>query len=87
MSAALTTNVDQRLLRTTKFPPEFNTKVDMKKVNQPVIKKWVSDEIARILENEDDVVTELVFNILESSRFVSGLQEYIFTNGELTPSS
>ena len=71
MSAALTTNVDQRLLRTTKFPPEFNVKVDMKKVNVQLIKAWVTDEIARILKSEDDIVTELVFNILDESRYVS----------------
>lgn len=71
MSAALTTNVDQRQLRTTKFPPEFNTKVDLKKVNVQLIKAWVGDEIARILKSEDDVVIELVNNILEESRYVS----------------
>ncbi len=70
MSAALTTNVDQRLLRTTKFPPEFNTKVDLKKVNVQLIKAWVTEEIERILKSEDDVVTELVSNILESTRHV-----------------
>jgi serine/arginine repetitive matrix protein 1 len=70
MSAALTTNVDQRLLRTTKFPPEFNLKVDMKKVNIQLIKAWVTEEIARILKSEDDVVTELVSNILDESRYV-----------------
>jgi serine/arginine repetitive matrix protein 1 len=31
--------VDQKLLRATKFPPEFNTKVDMQKVNLQVMKK------------------------------------------------
>ena len=71
MSAALTTNVDQRLLRTTKFPAEFNTKVDLKKVNVQLIKAWVGEEIERILKSEDDVVTELVNNILEESRYVS----------------
>ena len=70
MSAALTTNVDMRLLRTTKFPPEFNVKVDMTKINTTVIKKWVTDELARILQNEDDVVTELVSNIIEETRYV-----------------
>ena len=70
MSAALTTNVDQRLLRTTKFPPEFNVKVDMKKVNIHLIKGWVATEIARILNNDDDVVTELVSTIIESTRYV-----------------
>ena len=71
MSAALTTNVDQRLLRTTKFPSEFNQKVDMRKVNVQLIKAWVTEEITRILKNDDDVVIELVSNILDESRFVS----------------
>lgn len=35
----ITTNVDQKLLRTTKFPAEFNQKVDTTKINIPVIKK------------------------------------------------
>lgn len=43
----------------------------MKKVNIHIIKKWVSDELARLLNGEDDVVTELVFNIIEENRFVS----------------
>jgi serine/arginine repetitive matrix protein 1 len=73
MPAALTTNVDQRLLRTTKFPPEFNAKVDLNKVNVQLIKAWVSDEIAKILKSEDDVVTELVSNHLEQSRYVSAV--------------
>lgn len=32
--------VDQKLLRATKFPPEFNQKVDMNKVNLEVIKGY-----------------------------------------------
>jgi serine/arginine repetitive matrix protein 1 len=31
--------VDAKLLRQTKFPPEFNKKVDMTKVNLEVMKK------------------------------------------------
>ncbi len=70
MSDALITNVDKKLLRTTKFPREFDDKVDMNKVNKPVIKKWVADEITRILNNDDDIVTELISNVLEESDFV-----------------
>ena len=70
MSAALTTNVDQRLLRTTKFPSEFNVKVDMRKVNIQLIKAWVTDEISKILKSDDDVVAELISNILDESRYV-----------------
>jgi serine/arginine repetitive matrix protein 1 len=35
----MATRVDQKLLRQTKFPPEFNQKVDMTKVNIEVMKK------------------------------------------------
>ena len=33
---------DARLLKSTKFPPEFNQKVDMQKVNVQVVKKSVT---------------------------------------------
>lgn len=35
----MATNVDAKLLKQTKFPPEFGQKVDMKKVNVEVMKK------------------------------------------------
>jgi len=34
-------SVDQKLLKATKFPPEFSKKVDMQKVNLEVLKKYV----------------------------------------------
>jgi hypothetical protein len=37
--AAMATGVDAKLLKSTKFPPEFNQKVDMQKVNVQVMKK------------------------------------------------
>ncbi|KAI9758819.1 MAG: hypothetical protein M4579_002833 [Chaenotheca gracillima] len=65
----MATTVDMKLLRQTKFPPEFNQKVDMKKVNLEVMKKWIAGKISEILGSEDDVVIELCFNLLEGSRF------------------
>ena len=35
----MATSVDAKLLKSTKFPPEFGQKVDMKKVNVEVMKK------------------------------------------------
>jgi serine/arginine repetitive matrix protein 1 len=35
----MASTVDAKLLRQTKFPPEFNQKVDMRKVNVEVMKK------------------------------------------------
>lgn len=71
MSAKLVTNVDERALKKTKFPPEFSHKVDIQKVNLPVIQKWISDELAKILNTDDDVLTTTVCNYLEESRYVS----------------
>ncbi|KAL9619717.1 MAG: hypothetical protein Q9204_008274 [Flavoplaca sp. TL-2023a] len=65
----MATNVDAKLLKQTKFPPEFSQKVDMKKVNVEVMKKWIAGKISEILGSEDDVVVELCFNLLEGSRF------------------
>ncbi|KAF7594502.1 Serine/arginine repetitive matrix protein 1 [Aspergillus hancockii] len=65
----MATSVDAKLLKSTKFPPEFSRKVDMTKVNIEVMKKWIAGKISEILGNEDDVVIELCFNLLEGSRF------------------
>lgn len=39
----MATGVDAKLLKSTKFPPEFNQKVDMQKVNVQVMKKSALD--------------------------------------------
>jgi serine/arginine repetitive matrix protein 1 len=38
----MASGVDARLLKSTKFPSEFNQKVDMQKVNLQVMKKSVT---------------------------------------------
>jgi hypothetical protein len=40
-SIVMASSVDEKLLKATKFPPEFNQKVDMQKVNVEVMKKLV----------------------------------------------
>ncbi|KAI1824524.1 PWI domain-containing protein [Xylaria intraflava] len=65
----MATTVDAKLLRATRFPPEFNQKVDMQKVNLQVMKKWIASRISEILGSEDDVVIELCFNLIEGPRF------------------
>ncbi|KAG6361944.1 hypothetical protein INS49_010173 [Diaporthe citri] len=65
----MATGVDAKLLKSTKFPPEFSQKVDMTKVNLQVVKKWIAGKISEILGSEDDVVIELCFNLIEGSRY------------------
>lgn len=42
---AMAMSVDAKLLKQTRFPPQFNQKVDMKKVNVEVMKKLVGTKI------------------------------------------
>ena len=47
----------KKLLRTTKFPPNFDTKVDMKKVSLESLLPWITEQVTTLLGNDDDVVT------------------------------
>ncbi|KAF2675251.1 hypothetical protein BT63DRAFT_436190 [Microthyrium microscopicum] len=64
----MASTVDAKLLKATKFPPFFNEKVDMQKVNTQVMRKWIANRISQILGEDDDVTIELCFNLLEESR-------------------
>lgn len=63
-------SVDQKRLKATKFPPEFDKRVDIKRVNIDIIKKWVAGKITTILGDEDDVIVETIYNLLEQDQFV-----------------
>lgn len=45
----MATSVDAKLLKQTKFPPEFSRKVDMTKVNIEVMKKCVAKAPVQVL--------------------------------------
>lgn len=66
-------SVDQKRLKATKFPPEFDKKVDIQKVNIDLMKKWIANKITTILGDEDDIVVETCYNLIEQSQFVSSL--------------
>ncbi|KAK4220281.1 PWI domain-containing protein [Rhypophila decipiens] len=74
----MASGVDKKLLKSTKFPPEFNQKVDLKKVHLQVVKAWITKRVTEILNNDDDVVIELIFNLLDpdEARYpdIKGLQ-------------
>ena len=42
----MATTVDAKLLKQTKFPPEFSQKVDMQKVNVEVMKKYKWSDVS-----------------------------------------
>lgn len=46
----------KKLMKTTKFPEHFDTKVDMKKVNIDVMLPWITEQVSGYLGFEDEVV-------------------------------
>lgn len=38
-----------------------------------IVRRWIAGKIAEILKNDDDVVIELCYNLMEGSRFVRSL--------------
>ncbi|KAG2203321.1 hypothetical protein INT46_006084 [Mucor plumbeus] len=58
-------NKEKKMLKTMTFPPEFDQKVDMKKVNLDVIKPWISNRITELLGLEDEVVIDYTCSMLE----------------------
>lgn len=72
-------SIDQKRLKATKFPPEFDKKVDIEKVNIDLMKRWIANKITTILGDEDDIVVETCYNLVEQSQFVSRLWPCIFS--------
>lgn len=56
---------ERKLLKSTKFPPAFDQKVDMRKVNLPVLKPWIAKRVVEHVGFEDEVVIEYVLGLLE----------------------
>ncbi|RYO67273.1 hypothetical protein AA0113_g4819 [Alternaria arborescens] len=65
----MASSVDQKRLKATKFPPEFDKKVDIEKVNIDLMKKWIANRITTILGDEDDIVVETCYNLIEQNQF------------------
>ena len=58
---------ESKLLKKTKFPACFTTKVDMRKVNVEVMRPWVVATTKRMLGIEDDVLIEFVQGQLDNA--------------------
>ena len=50
----MASSVDAKLLKSTKFPPEFSQKVDMQKVNVEVMKRSAHIQISAFIVNDAD---------------------------------
>ncbi|WBW74561.1 splicing coactivator Srm160 [Schizosaccharomyces osmophilus] len=63
----LYTSADKKLMRNTRFPPSFGTKVDMKKINIEVLKPWIANRLIELIGFEDEVVIDFVYSMLEEA--------------------
>ena len=59
-------NAHKKMLKKLKCDKALKEKVDVSKVNFPLIKKWITERINEILGFEDDVVISLCINMLET---------------------
>ncbi|KAF7986333.1 hypothetical protein HWV62_35316 [Athelia sp. TMB] len=57
-----------KLLKSMKFPPEFDKKVDMRKVNLEVIRPWIAKKVVELVGFEDEVVVEYAMGLLEDKQ-------------------
>ncbi|KAK8790621.1 hypothetical protein WA588_002370 [Blastocystis sp. NMH] len=58
------TDSEKKLIKSMKFPANFNEKLDVKKVNLDIMKTWIAKEIVSILGFEDDVLIDMIYNML-----------------------
>ncbi|KAG8730467.1 hypothetical protein FRC10_002681 [Ceratobasidium sp. 414] len=56
---------ENRLMKSLTFPPEFNQKVDMRKVNLQVMRPWITKKVVELVGFEDEVVVEYAMGLLE----------------------
>eukprot|EP01080_Neovahlkampfia_damariscottae_P008867 gene8867-816_t len=55
----------KKTMKNTKFPDEFNIKLDFKKIQMGPIKSWISKTIEDILGIEDEILIQYIFELLQ----------------------
>lgn len=60
---------EKKLLKQMKFGDNLNKRVDMSKVKLDVLRPWISKKITDMLNIEDDVIVEFVYNQLEEEKY------------------
>merc|ERR1719399_622413 len=72
----------KKLLKSTKFPPHFDTKVDMSKVKLEVMMPWITQQVTTYLGFEDEVVVGYIESQLSAAR-VDPKQMQLYLTGFL----
>jgi len=58
----------RKLIKKLGFSNDFDVRCNMDKVALPVLKRWISNRVTEILEMEDEVVINFIFNMLENAK-------------------
>lgn len=67
-SSGLLSNTHTAAIKQMKFGPEFDTKVDMRKVELAVMKPWIAKRTTELLNGmEDEVLIEYISSLLEDA--------------------
>ena len=66
---------EKKLLKSMKFPKEYEIKVDLKKVNWEVMKTWIAQRVTELLGVEDEVLVGYVYEQLENKDVSSAISE------------
>lgn len=62
-------NKTKAAMKNMKFPKELDAKVDMKKVNKPVMQEWIAKRVTELLGGlEEEVLIGLIFNYLDQDK-------------------
>jgi len=57
---------NKKLQAELSFPPEYDYPIEFANIKMDVIKPWITQRITELLGFEDEVVTSLIFNLLET---------------------
>lgn len=76
-------NKESALLKSTKFPENFDQKVDTSKVSMEVMRPWIAERVELLLGFEDDVLVEFISGLLENETFPDPRQMQIAITGFL----
>ncbi|KAK9828569.1 hypothetical protein WJX72_000810 [[Myrmecia] bisecta] len=60
------TDKEKKLLKSMKFPKEFEQKADLSKVKWDVIKPWIAKRVTELLGVEDDVLIGYIYEQLDA---------------------
>ena len=63
-----TCSKEKKLLKSMTFPKEYDTKIDLSKVNWEVMKTWIAGRVTELLGTEDEVLVNYVCGQFENKK-------------------